>query len=104
MPPDNDGEIVLEHEGDEMADAAAEAGNMAVAMTVLAQSAAAASARRTDAADQLALDSQRMWAIAMTTPTVMAAKGMQIASEAGSGRTRIESNTPAGSQTIGGGA
>jgi hypothetical protein len=43
-----------------------------------------------------------MWAIAMTSPTVMAAQGMKIASEAGSGRSRIEANSPAGAQTTGG--
>ena len=46
------------------------------------------------AADQLAADSQRMWAIAMTTPTVNAALGFRTATEAGSGRTRLEANRP----------
>lgn len=78
-----------------MADQLAESANVAVAMTVMANAAAAGAHRRTDAADQLASDSQRMWSIAMTTPTVMAAKGMQIATESGSGRTRSETNNPA---------
>lgn len=88
----------------EMADtpALAEPGNMAVAMTALANEFGGSAARRSNAADQLAADSQRMWSIAMTSPTVMAAHGMRIASEAGSGRTRVEANTPAASQTIGG--
>lgn len=55
---------------------------------------AASAQRRTDAADQLASDSQRMWSIAMTSPTVMAAHGMRVASEAGAGRTRLEANRP----------
>ena len=55
---------------------------------------AASAQRRTDAADQLASDSQRMWSVAMTSPTVMAAHGMRVASEAGAGRTRAETNAP----------
>lgn len=81
-----------------MADAATqlcEPGNLSVAMTVLANGAAAGANRRTDAADQLSSDSQRMWSIAMTTPTVLAAKGIQVMTEAGSGRTRAETNNPA---------
>jgi len=84
-----------------MADQLTEPGNLSVAMTILAQGAAAGANRRTDSADQLAGDSQRMWSIAMTSPTVMAAHGMRVASEAGAGRTRIESNTPAGQQITG---
>jgi len=77
-----------------MAEQLAEPGNLAIAMTVLANGAAAGANRRTDAADQLSADSQRMWSIAMTTPTVMAGHGMRIASESGSGRTRAETNAP----------
>jgi len=55
---------------------------------------AASAQRRTDAADQLASDSQRMWSIAMTSPTVMAAHGMRVANESGAGRTRAETNRP----------
>lgn len=77
-----------------LAEQIAEPGNLAVAMTVLANGAAAGANRRTDAADQLAMSSQYMWGIAMTTPSVMSAHGMRIASEAGSGRTRVESNRP----------
>jgi Tfp pilus assembly protein FimT len=76
---------------------------MANASGLATQGFAASADRRTVMADQLAGDSQRMWSIAMTSPTVMAAHGMRVASEAGSGRTRVEANTPAGSQTIGGG-
>ncbi len=109
MPPDNNGVIHLDHdtqpEGDsEMADGQqiAEQGNLTVAHTLMANGAAAAADRRTAAADQLASDSERMWSIAMTTPTVMAAKGMQIAEESGSGRTRVEANTPPSTQVVGG--
>jgi hypothetical protein len=109
-PGDSDGDDVVPDDSDssengenDMADtpALAEPGNMAVAMTALANEFGGSAARRSNAADQLAADSQRMWSIAMTSPTVMAAHGMRIASEAGSGRTRVEANTPAAGQTIG---
>lgn len=80
----------------------AEENNMSVALTAMAQEFGAAAGRRVNSADQLSSDSQRMWSIAMTSPTVMAAHGMRIASEAGAGRTRVESNTPVSSQTVGG--
>jgi len=78
-----------------------EAGVMQVALSGMAGGFGAAAVRGTNAADQLASDSQRMWSIAMTSPTVMAAHGMRVASEAGAGRTRVEANTPAGGQTVG---
>ena len=56
----------------------------------------AGASRRTDRADQLSGDSQAMWSIAMTSPTIMAAAGIKTMSEAGSGRTRAETNNPAG--------
>lgn len=90
-----------------MADVAnlAEPGNLSVAFTamangmgganaILSQAFAASAHRRTDGADQLAADSQRMWSIAATTPTVNAALGFRTATEAGSGRTRNEVNPP----------
>lgn len=80
----------------------AESNNMSVALTAMAQEFGASAGRRVNAADQLSADSQRMWSIAMTSPTVMAAHGMRIASESGHGRTRVEANTPSGSQTVGG--
>lgn len=90
-------------EVDEMAfPETSEAGVMQVALSALAGGYGASAQRRTDAADQLASDSQRMWSIAMTSPTVMAAHGMRVASEAGAGRTRVEANTPAATQTVGG--
>lgn len=106
MPPD-DGVVQIpiptESEGDStMPETGTETGNLTVALTAMANEAGAASGRRLSAADQLSSDSQRMWSIAMTSPTVMAAHGMRLASEAGSGRTRVEANTPVGPQTQGG--
>lgn len=80
-----------------------EHGNLQVAMSGLAQGFAATFLLIGTRAAQLAGDSQAMWSIAMTTPTVMTAHGMRIASEAGSGRSRVEANSPADSQIIGGG-
>ena len=85
-----------------MAEQIAEQGNLSVAHTLMANGAAAAADRRTAAADQLASDSQRMWSIAMTSPTVMAAHGMRVANESGAGRTRVEANTPPSTQVVGG--
>lgn len=62
-----------------------EHGNLTVAMTMLANESAAGSGRRTSAADQLASDSQRMWSVHMTTPTVLAGLGFQTA--IGGGKT-----------------
>jgi Tfp pilus assembly protein FimT len=78
-----------------------ELGNLQGAMSAMTQSFSAAAARRVDRFDQLGADASSMWSIHMTTPTVMAAHGMRVASEAGAGRTRIESNTPAGTQVVG---
>lgn len=99
MPPD-DGTVQLGFsnvKGEQMSQT--EQGNLTVALTAMANEAGAAAGRRLSAADQLSADSQRMWSIAMVSPTVMAAHGMRIASEAGSGRTRIEANSPAEQQT-----
>ncbi len=68
--------------------------NLTVALTGMANEFGASAARRSAAADQLAADSQRMWSIAMTSPTVAAAMGVRIATESGSGRTRAETNNP----------
>jgi len=95
-----------------MADYAGEAVNAQVAFTAMAngmanagslgnQGFAASAQRRTDAADQLAADSQRMWSIAMTSPTVMAAHGMRVAGESGAGRTRAETNRPSETSAAG---
>lgn len=74
---------------------------MANASGLANQGFAASAQRRTDAADQLAGDSQRMWSIAMTSPTVMAAHGMRVANESGAGRTRAETNLPAATSAAG---
>jgi len=96
--PDNGGESDMAQDTGKLA----EDGNLAVAMTAMANEFGAAAARRVNGADQLASDSQRMWSIAMTTPTVMAGLGFRTATESGSGRTRVEANTPAANQTTGG--
>ena len=56
--------------------------------------------RRTDEADQLASDSKRMWSVAFTTPTVMAAQGQRMVQESGSGRTRAETNAPSSTSAV----
>lgn len=78
-----------------------EAGNLQVAMSGLAQGFTALFQLIANRAAQLSGDSQAMWAIAMTSPTVMAAHGMRVAGESGAGRTRVEANTPASSQVVG---
>ena len=55
--------------------------NLTVALTALGTEFGAAAARRVAAADQLASDSQRMWSIAMTTPTVLAGMGFRVAQQ-----------------------
>ncbi|GAG18711.1 unnamed protein product [marine sediment metagenome] len=61
----------------------------------MANSSAAGSARRSSRADQLAGDAAAMWSVAMTTPTQFAALAQRSIAEAGSGRTRAETNLPA---------
>lgn len=84
-------------EGDDvMADCAqpqlCESGNQCVAMTAMANGRsqaseamghefAAASTARTRRADQLSGDSQAMWSIAMTSPTVNSAMGFRTATQ-----------------------
>ena len=69
-------------------------GLLNISLSGLATASAAATQRRTDAADQLSADSQRMWTIAMTTPTQFAALAHRTTAETGSGRTRAETNLP----------
>lgn len=87
---------------EEMPEQIAEKGNMEVVLTGMGGEFGAATGRRVGRFDQIAADAASMWAIAMTSPTVMAAHGMKVASEAGSGRSRIEANSPASTQTTGG--
>lgn len=95
-----------------MAEQIAEPGNLAVAMTamangmggadgVLSREFAAAAGRRVSRFDQLGADAASMWSVAMTTPTVNAAMGQRIATESGSGRTRLEANMPAETSAAG---
>lgn len=55
---------------------------------------AGAAAARVRRMDQIAADTASMWAVAMTTPTVLAGMGFRMASESGSSRTRSETNNP----------
>lgn len=82
-----------------------EPGNQCIAMTamgngrsqaseMMAQEFASSAARRTQRADQLSGDSQAMWSIAMTTPTVNSALGFQTAAESGSGAARYAPYPP----------
>lgn len=63
--------------------AVAEEANIQGALTSLMNEHAAASSRRTNRADQLAGDSDRMWTIHMTTPTTLAAMGFRVAMPTG---------------------
>lgn len=98
MTPD----VPLPIEGDKMAETGVDPANLQVALTGMANEFGASASRRTQRADQVAADASAMWAINMTTPSVMAAHGMRIAAETGAGRTRVEANTPASTQTVGG--
>jgi len=67
---------VVTGEGSEM-----EPLNLQVALTAMGNEFGAAAARRVTLADQLGADSARMWAIAMTTPTVLAGMGFRVAQQ-----------------------
>lgn len=56
-----------------------EHGNLTVALTGMANEFGAAAARRVSRFDQLASDAASMWAVALTSPTVMAGMGYQAA-------------------------
>lgn len=68
--------------GNDMA-AAAEENIMQTILSGMAAEAAAAQARRTSRMDQLSADSASMWAVALTTPNVMAAMGFRVAQQSG---------------------
>lgn len=68
--------------------------NLEVALTAMANSVQQSAQRRVQRADQLAGDSDRMWTVAMTTPTQFAALAQRAVNESGSGRTRAETNGP----------
>jgi len=95
--------LSVSQEGEEeMPEQIAEHGNVTVALTAMADEFGAAAASRVRRFDQIAADSSSMWAVSMTSPTIMAAHGMRVASEAGAGRSRVEANSPASAQTTGG--
>lgn len=71
-------------------------GLLKTALSGLAVAATAAVQRRMESSDQLSSDSQRMWCIHMTTPSVMAGMGYRTMNESGSSSTRAESNKPFG--------
>ena len=71
-----------------------EQNNMVIALTAMGNEFGAAAARRVNRFDQLGADAGAMWAVAMTTPTVLAAQGIRMMAESGSGRTRAETNNP----------
>jgi hypothetical protein len=73
-------------------------GLLNTALSGLAIAAAACVQRRMESADQLAGDSQRMWCIHMTTPSVTAAMGYRVMAESGANRTRAETNAPEGTR------
>jgi len=79
-----------------------EPGNLSVSMTAMGNEAGAASAMRIRRMDQLAEDAASMWAVAMTTPTVMAGMGYRTMVESGAGRTRAETNNPPNTAAPGG--
>ena len=79
-----------------------EQGNLTVAHTTMANSTAMAANTLNQRFQQLGADAAAMWSIAMTTPTFTNAQAMRSVNESGSGRTRVESNTPADTQTVGG--
>ena len=81
-----------------------ELGALQAAMSSLTAATATTGALIQTRAAQLSGDSQAMWSIAMTTPTVNAAMGQRIATESGSGAVRRDVNYPAGyAPTPGGG-
>ncbi len=95
-----------------MAEIVGEAVNAQVAFTAMANALAnssglanqgfsASADRRTSRADQLSGDSQAMWSVALTSPTIMAGMGIRTATESGSGRTRAETNLPAATSAAG---
>jgi hypothetical protein len=58
-----------------------ESSNLQLALTAMGNEFGAAAAARVRGADQLAGDSQRMWSVHMTTPTVLAGLGFRVAQQ-----------------------
>lgn len=94
--PDDALEIPVSGKKDDvMPEQLVEAGNLSVAMTILAQGAASAHDRRVTAWDQMAKDTSYMWSVALTSPTVMAGMGFQAAAGHMPPR-QVETGTTAG--------
>jgi len=79
----------------------AEAGGLSAAASGLAAATSVNFALIQSRFQQLSADAASMWAVALTSPTVSSAMGFKTASESGSGRTRVEANTPASGQVVG---
>jgi len=103
-PTDDILEVDLEIPGTENGDNTmpVDSSNLEIALTGMANGAAASHDRRVSRADQLAGDSAALWSIAMTTPTQFAAQAQRTANESGSGRTRAETNNPGNTAAPGG--
>ena len=100
--------IPEEGEDKEMADCTPSVGNCIADGTMVVvhgmnQDHAAGQSRRNQGADFIA-ESQRLSHMrASETVSYREAQGQRAVNESGSGRTRVESNTPASGQTVGGG-
>ena len=103
-PTDDTLEVDLDIPGTENGDDTmpADATNLEIALTAMANGASAASSRRVDRADQLSGDSQASWTIAMQSPTFNMATAQRVVTEGGSGRTRAETNNPGNTAAPGG--
>lgn len=66
-----------------MAESVCETGNLQVALTGMANEAGAASGIRIRRFDQLAADASSMWAVHLTTPTILAGMGFRVAQQSG---------------------
>jgi hypothetical protein len=55
--------------------------NLEVALTGMANSAAAANERRVGRFDQLSADSAAMWSVHLTSPTVLAGMGLRVSQQ-----------------------
>ncbi len=74
---------VLTGEGEDSMASQADEQVMGTVMTGMAGDSAAAASRRVARFDQLSADSASMWAVAMTTPTVLAGMGFRVAQQSG---------------------
>lgn len=79
-----------------------EAGNLGIAHSRMANTAAHVNEQSQMAHSAYMASLMPMWGIAMQSPNQMTALALRTAQEAGSGATRVNANTPASSQTVGG--